>query len=1095
MLQRTLFAGLQVLAGLLAGIIIVVLVCVWLISRGPVSLALVEEHVSGFLNTTFPEIQLSFEDTVITWAGWERAVNFEVLGLSMQTADGGRSLVAPNVSFSLSVMALLNGVIAPSNVVIAGPTITVTLEPGKSYDAEFNLAVASVTALATGRLENVLRRLSNPRQPDDPIGFLNTIVVEDADIIVNDEGKNRSWVTPHTQLRLARVPGGVEGETSFLVDLGSSAAEVSIVASYDNASERVDAGISFGDVVPSELSETLPQLGVLDRLQLPMTGTLTISSSVRGELEGISIDVEGGRGRILLLEPLQAQVAVEHASVQGRYDAQTGVYDLSSLEIKLAANTELLWAEPVHHAFPVEAIRSKARYRSRSDVLEVDGLVVALDGFDAQVTGSVENLLEHPSADINIDVNAMTVADLKKYWPKSALNNTQHWISTNIFSGNLSNVRAQLFVEENQAGSLDVSSLLGSFDLSDIDLRYAEEMPRVTGLKATASFDLDRFDFDVMSAQSAEMDVTGGTVSLLDISTDVAHAKISVNVEGDFDKAMTVIDRAPQGFASAVGVDPGSVVGETSVALEFAFPLLNDPEWEDFMISAKASIEEGSIPGGLFGFDVSDANLEVGVNNEGMSIAGDLFIENFPGRLSWYQNFNREDDIKNIYKLAVEVQDVRDISDLGIDLAPVSPEMIKGTVPLQIDVVEYNDGVAEVEAIATLDIAELRAPVINWLKPRGVTGIAKINLNLVNGLMAYIPKFRVKTDNLQIEGRISYDRPGGRLARIDIENVEHGRTRMTGLLAPGTDGVWEGNFRGDALDLAPVWDDITEGDLLSTGESLWGEASVSVQFGRVWLSENNSLRDVAGVMSRSDDIWRSVYLTSVLSGGEALEVKLAPSAAGNARILTVWSPDAGDVLRILDVYDNMAGGELSLSGRFDDSIEDAPLSGELDIQGYQILRAPTLAQMLSILALTGIVDALQGDGLAFDRLTVPFTYSDGLLELREARATGASLGFTASGSVFTQVDYLDLNGTIVPIYALNSLLGNIPLVGTLFSGGEEGGGLFAANYTINGNIEEPEITINPLSVLTPGFLRNIFSSDNDSLVPREKESGQPVNEP
>ena len=50
------------------------------------------------------------------------------------------------------------------------------------------------------------------------------------------------------------------------------------------------------------------------------------------------------------------------------------------------------------------------------------------------------------------------------------------------------------------------------------------------------------------------------------------------------------------------------------------------------------------------------------------------------------------------------------------------------------------------------------------------------------------------------------------------------------------------------------------------------------------------------------------------------------------------------------------------------------------------------------------------------------------------------------------------------------------------SGGEEGGGLFAATYTVRGPIDAPTLTVNPLAALAPGFLRNlftIFDSDGD----------------
>ena len=122
------------------------------------------------------------------------------------------------------------------------------------------------------------------------------------------------------------------------------------------------------------------------------------------------------------------------------------------------------------------------------------------------------------------------------------------------------------------------------------------------------------------------------------------------------------------------------------------------------------------------------------------------------------------------------------------------------------------------------------------------------------------------------------------------------------------------------------------------------------------------------------------------------------------------------------------------------------------------------------------VDALTGEGLNFSELDVPFTYTDGEVQIAEAKATGTSIGFTASGTVYTHADVLNIQGTVVPAYALNSMLGKIPLLGNIFAGTEDGGGVFAANFSVTGPVEDPETKVNPLSALTPGILRNLFGA-------------------
>ena len=81
-----------------------------------------------------------------------------------------------------------------------------------------------------------------------------------------------------------------------------------------------------------------------------------------------------------------------------------------------------------------------------------------------------------------------------------------------------------------------------------------------------------------------------------------------------------------------------------------------------------------------------------------------------------------------------------------------------------------------------------------------------------------------------------------------------------------------------------------------------------------------------------------------------------------------------------------------------------------------------------------------------------------------------------------------MQGTLVPAYTLNSVLGNIPLLGNLLVG-KEGEGIFAMTYGVDGPIGEPTVTVNPLSALAPGFLRSIVFGGANPIeeVPQDNQ--------
>jgi hypothetical protein len=175
----------------------------------------------------------------------------------------------------------------------------------------------------------------------------------------------------------------------------------------------------------------------------------------------------------------------------------------------------------------------------------------------------------------------------------------------------------------------------------------------------------------------------------------------------------------------------------------------------------------------------------------------------------------------------------------------------------------------------------------------------------------------------------------------------------------------------------------------------------------------------------------------------------------------------------MDAIRGMRSGHLTVDGVFNRPIGLYPLAGTATIDDVVVRNSPVLGKLLQAITLYGLVDVLRGPGMAFSRVIVPFQYDGTDLSVDEAHGYNSSLGLTAKGRINLSSGQASMIGTIVPAYFFNSMLGNLPLVGKLFSP-EKGGGVFAARFGIDGPIDDPGISINPVSALTPGFLRDIF---------------------
>jgi hypothetical protein len=137
--------------------------------------------------------------------------------------------------------------------------------------------------------------------------------------------------------------------------------------------------------------------------------------------------------------------------------------------------------------------------------------------------------------------------------------------------------------------------------------------------------------------------------------------------------------------------------------------------------------------------------------------------------------------------------------------------------------------------------------------------------------------------------------------------------------------------------------------------------------------------------------------------------------------------------------------------------------------------------------LNGTIDSLAraGDPLQlYEVLEADIVKTGDRVALRRGRTNGRSIGLTANGTIDLANDTVRMRGIVVPSYALNNALSNIPLLGPLLTGGKDGG-LFAIAYRLEGPLDDPKSSTNALSAITPGALREIFTgSDDDTPIDR-----------
>lgn len=209
-----------------------------------------------------------------------------------------------------------------------------------------------------------------------------------------------------------------------------------------------------------------------------------------------------------------------------------------------------------------------------------------------------------------------------------------------------------------------------------------------------------------------------------------------------------------------------------------------------------------------------------------------------------------------------------------------------------------------------------------------------------------------------------------------------------------------------------------------------------------------------------------------------LAASLEASAAG--RKVTVTSGDAGLLARGLFAFESMRGGDLTATINLPGQANDTPnpnapndFTGTMAVKKFQIVNQPMIARLFAAGSLTGLADLLGGSGITVDEWNFPFTSKNNVISVNGSRVAGPAMCATADGYLDRPHGTLALKGSLVPACGVNSMLSNIPLLGNLLAS-KKGEGILSVTYTASGNMEQPNISTNPLSLLAPGIFRRIF---------------------
>lgn len=1005
----------RLFAALFAGGAIIVSAAAWRLSEGPVSVGFLTPYVKESLTFGGSDIDVALSDTVLAWRGFDRGLDIVVLGLELLNADGETVAAVPELAIGLDSKRLVSGDLVPATVDVVGASLNLR----RAADGTIEVGVGQGRR-GSAAVVAFLRDLTLVPDARRPNAALRRISILDAAVTFEDLRSQTVWNVPQADLIVRRDTKGLSGDLIFDLDLDGERTHFVASALFDYVSRETHVTVDFNDLDPLRLSKKDPTLGGLARLQLPLNGRVEFSVTERGQLDRIDFDVAGENGALDLAP----------------------VFDAPSI---------------------VSAIEARGTVDLIGRALVFDELVLSRRTARAVLAGRIAAEEGGPRVALSGRVAGFTPPDIDEYWPTAFAASAHRWFTANIKAGVVTEgtVRLNVGPEQLTGGALPAEAVEARLAISGVTARYFGALPAITEGVGALRLTGDNVDLEITSGRLGTLLLQEGSIKLAESAPRSWDASLEFVASGANDEVLRIIDAEPLNLTRRFGMTPSGVAGVSATRVRMSFPVRPDITLDQVRFAAASNIRDGALKDAFGDADLTQGNLTLEVTKAGIQADGTVAIDGVPLGVVWRETFKPEDGATTSLHLSGRLDDAAR-KTLGFPTG----DLVVGEVGAEIDI--RSAGRTLLAAGVDLDLtpALVDLNVLRIAKLPGKEARAYFLVRPLDDGGTRIEQASFNADVLTAEGIVELG-PDRALRRIDLSRLAFGRTEVAASIRPRAPNGFIVAVNGPRIDAGPFFDAFFD---QTTGEV--PPLNVSINTNEMILSERRSFFDVTGEFNYVDKL-ESLRAAGSINNEAPLSVTLVTTPEGPRR-LTIAGANAGALARTTGLFDDASGGALLVSASLRDSDRGPVIDGRMEITDLQVKSASAFARVLTLASLTGLLEVLNGEGLRFARADVPFRFHDGMLEVIDARAFGPSLGITLDGEINGDADEISMFGTLIPAYTINSVLGEIPLIGTLLVG-RQGEGVFALTYGISGPVERPVITVNPLSALAPGFLRNFFA--------------------
>ncbi|MBS0518355.1 MAG: hypothetical protein JSR90_06660 [Proteobacteria bacterium] len=1013
---------------------------------GPISLDFLRQPLMQEFVTADSSLKVDADHIYIQWDGISHPMQLVFKGLRM--SDGKRQTVAaaPSVALSFEPGSVLKARFLPTAIVVERPTFEAEIA---REGGVLQRVLARGDSSSQGEIVDLLigQLMAEPNYTS-LLGQLDTVRVEHAHLTVHDVPSGVTWAAPDVQARLKRDQSGVIISANAQFDDGNAGAvNVAFSGTYARDRSRISAELRIEGLKLSMLAALSPKAGLLRGVDVALAGRMHVEASGAGDIQSMAIEITGGSGTITLPGLL-----------------------------------------PVAHQ--VRSVDAVASLDAASHTAKIDHVLVDLGGVRITLAGDGMRTEQGQNFTGRAKIQGIPIDQLGNYWPMEFAEGGRAWAVANLSRGTL-DVAAEfgLSAPGGDLSNMSVDRAVATLAYTGLRVHYMPHMPELEKVTGTARYENAALHFDVAHGEGVGLTVTNATIDLMDLDRPPPQfAKLHMPITGAAPAVTALLARPKLGLPKDVLYDPKRLGGDVSIDLTMSFPLLNALAVSDLDIKSEATLSNFSLKGAIGAVDLTDATGKVVYENSHLDVTGAGKLDGSPIEVVWREQFGAKVSYRQRYELKGTVPAAA-VAKAGF---PSAEPYVSG--PLGVTSLSYQvaaNGTSELHSRLDLKGASSSVPQLGWRKEAGVESQASLAMKFASGGKLASVEFETHGGGLTAKGGARF---GGNnvLEQIAIKELTVGRTDLSGdwrRVGNATDI----DLRGRSIELSRVRDALNgredggkgapSGAASRTNSSRSGEKTrVALRLDQVFV-KRGTLGSLNGRFEMSGDRIDSAELSIGAGRGGTFRVQPVPGA----RSVALYVSDFGLLLREAGWLDGLNGAYLDFRGRFNDMAASSPLAGTLKFGPYHLQKVTPRPDVDS---LNSAIDGLNRAGNAlqqFDSLEAQIVKTGDRVEVKNGRTSGKSIGLTTAGYIDLGNDTARLRGVVVPGFALNNLLSNVPLLGPLLTGGKDGG-VFAISYRLEGPFDDLKSDINMMSAVTPGALRELFNSAQDGPPP--SPSGQ-----